>query len=823
LSAANTVDILREITTHFRTRFIYLLYWLALLAVLPLLPLYFARRVRRDRRYAHQFRERLGHLPFTIYPTPAGSIWLHAVSVGEVLSAISLVEHLRRLYSQAPIYVSCTTVAGRELAEAKLRDHVDGLFYAPLDYTRCVRRVLSALRPSLVVILETEIWPNLYREVKRSGAALAIVNGRMSDRAFPRYRAFRWFFRAPLSFPDVIHVQSAQDRDRYLTAGAPDGLVSIGGNLKFDFVPASGEVAAEVQEFIRALRPANIWIAASTMPPADSADVDEDDIVVNAFVELARARPGLLLIHVPRRPERFDVAAAKLQAAGLRFVRRSQLAAAPALTLPGVLLLDTIGELSRMFALADVVFMGGTLARRGGHNILEPACFGKPVIVGPHMENFAAIAVEFHAQKALKPIASGSELAAAVESLLRDGAGRAAIGERAQALAESKRGVAGSLAQSLLHLYDRALPGRGGSPLLRPFAALWGRGVERDRARSTALRLPAPVISIGNITAGGSGKTPMVEWLAARLHEHDIQPAILIRGYKRRTTDRLVVVKAGACCPVSRTGDEAQIYVRRAVAHVGIGGNRYETGSMIHNDFGAGAFILDDGFQHWPLARDLDVVLIDALDPFGGGVLIPRGRLREPLSALARAHAIVLTRTTPGLRTTGIEERIRRHNRHAPIFRSRVVPHAWVNHWTGEEFPPSGPPFSKVVAFCGLGNPAAFWNTLAEAAVPVAFRWQFVDHFSYRPKQIRRLVAQAKMRRSSAIVTTEKDAINMPPDLPAELRDVPLYWLRVGIEVEREPEFLALCIQAATRPGRAGWDGPGAATSSFRTDPRATP
>jgi len=785
-------DILKEIVSNLTARLIYLLYRLVLLALLPLVPFYFARRIARDRRYRHGFRQRLGTLPFATHPTPAASIWLHAVSVGEVLSAVTLVDQLRRLYPLAPLYVSCTTVAGRDLADLKLGGRVDGIFFAPLDYVRPVRRVLATLRPALVVILETEIWPNLYREVKRSGAALAIVNGRISDRAFPRYRWFNWFFGPVLAHADMILVQSETDRRRYIASGAPPDRVSLGGNLKFDFVPVAGEIAPGIQRFLDHEHPSRIWIAASTMPPLDSDDVDEDDIVIEAFLQLAPANPDLLLILAPRRPERFAVAASKLEASGLPFVRRSLLAPSTSITMPGVLLLDTIGELSRLFAIADVVFMGGTLARRGGHNILEPAFFGKPIIIGPHMENFAEIAAEFREAAAVVEIASREQLAPHVVTLLTNQEAREALGAKARRMAESKRGVAPRLAASLLELYDRTLPMKSGSPLLAPFAALWRAGVRRDRLNAKPRRLPAPVISIGNITLGGSGKTPVVDWLSEQLHAEGHQPAILTRGYRRRSIDRYTVVKAGTPCPIARTGDEAQIFVRRGIAHVGIGSDRFSTGNVIASQYGADAFLLDDGFEHWPLARDLDIVLIDALNPFGGGEVMPRGRLREPLDGLARADTFVITRCEPGLRTSAIEQVLRRYNPLAPIFRARMVPTLWVNAFTGEEVSLGAFEFKRVVAFCGLGNPTAFWNTLKIAAVPVVFSWSFSDHFSYRPKQLRQLMGQAQLQRADALVTTEKDYINLPGHLSADLKRVPVFWLKIEVEFEQPETFLEL-------------------------------
>ena len=355
--------------------------------------------------------ERFGFLPPSFKPTGPGSFWFHAVSVGEVLSAVELVQRVRRAQPHAEIFVSVSTLAGREVAERRLAGLANGVFYAPIDFRSVIRRVLRRIRPAVVVVLETEIWPNLYRESKRAGASLLVVNGRISDRALPRYRQWRGFFKHVLRWPDAILVQSEQDRERYLSAGAPEDRVRVAGNLKYDFTPTPSSIALD-------LAGDPIWIAASTTAPVEPGDPDEDDVVIEAFKKVSSRYSGLLLILAPRRPERFPVVAAKLAQAGVPYVIRSQSRSSN--VPPGVLLLDSFGELAGLFERATVVFMGGTLPQRGGHNILEPAYFGKPVIVGPHMENFAEIMQEFSAADAVVEIDGPAALAVAVETLLEN-------------------------------------------------------------------------------------------------------------------------------------------------------------------------------------------------------------------------------------------------------------------------------------------------------------------------------------------------------------------------------------------------------------------
>ncbi len=675
------------------------------------------------------------------------------------------------------------------MAEQKLVELVDGVFYAPLDYRCIVRKVLRRLRPSLVVVLETEIWPNLYREVKRAGASLLVVNGRISGRALPRYVRWNWFFRHALAQPDAILAQTEEDARRYVLAGAPVGRVQAAGNLKYDFAPPAAGVPAEIVEFLDRTRPGKIWVAASTMPPADSGDVDEDDVVIDAFHEVAATHPDLLLILVPRRPERFAMAADKLARAGIAFTRRTAL---ECIQLPGVLLLDSMGELAALFERADVVFMGGTLANRGGHNILEPAYFGKPVITGPHMENFAAIAEEFHQAQALRRIVAPSELAPAVEELLN---GNSAMGERARGVAQSKRGVTERIASQIWDAFSDGVPAPVPYWLARvflvPLSWVWRAGHHLNIATSGLGRhtLHAPVISVGGLTMGGVGKSPMVAHLAARLHEAGHDPAILTRGYKRKSPEPVVIVGRGEAASQYLTGDEAQMLLRAGHAHIGIGSDRYRVGLELERGFAPGVFLLDDGFQHFKLARRHDIVLIDGLNPFGGGVF-PLGRGREPADSLRRATAIVLTRAEPGHHNTGLERQLRAHNSVAPIYRCRVIPREWIDVYSSLSAPAMEPPFRKVAAFCGLGNPRSFWSTLEELRLDVVFHWAFGDHHSYRPVELQRLLAQAQAAGAEVLVTTEKDALNLCGDACAIVSPLKLYWLKIGIEIEREEELM---------------------------------
>jgi tetraacyldisaccharide 4'-kinase len=219
--------------------------------------------------------------------------------------------------------------------------------------------------------------------------------------------------------------------------------------------------------------------------------------------------------------------------------------------------------------------------------------------------------------------------------------------------------------------------------------------------------------------------------------------------------------------------------------------------------FRPGVFILDDGFQHWRLERQVDLVMIDALDPFGGSGLFPLGRLREPLEALKHADAFILTRTQTGRRYDGVEARLRQSNPEAPLFRSRVTPRRWIDASNGEAYPPGELPASRVAAFCGLANPASFWLTLEQLGYRPVYEWAFGDHHHYTIAEIRTLADQARAHRAEALLTTEKDLMNLPVEAMALISPIPLFWLEIRIEFENEPAIVEWIEKQLPRVGEA--------------------
>jgi 3-deoxy-D-manno-octulosonic-acid transferase len=805
---------------------------LALAAVI-LLPYSLWRGWKRGLPW-RRLPERLGVLPRLLHQTAPDSIWLHAVSVGEVTSCAPLVEELRRRFPSAPLFVSTTTATGQQMALEKLGGKVDGIFYAPLDLSFVVRRVLRRLQPRLVIVAETEIWPNLFRETKRTGAGLLLVNARISDQSAASYRRFRFFFRHVLRCPDGILAQSAVDRERFIAAGAPEANVAVGGNLKYDFEPTAAELPADLADFLTRVRPAPLVLAGSTRQ-------DEEKPVVEAFRLVAQSKPRALLVIAPRHPQRFDEAAEALASSGIPYLRRSELGGSEALDLPlpGALLLDSLGELALLYRAAHVVFIGGSLNGWGGHNVLEPALYGRPVVVGPHMQNFRAIAETLLSRGGMVQVAGVTELGPALLRLVENQDDALQLGERGRQVAEAQRGATEKAAQESVRLYRKRVPQISpgfwprlllGAPALAWEAAARLRLAGYRRAWFARRRLNAFTVCVGNLTAGGAGKTPLVAWLVERLSRGGHAAAVLTRGYGR-SSSRDCIVRPGDCTDPGECGDEAVVLLRHFTrlglnTPIGIGAKRYETGLRILAPNlvpGAGlhapettpdVVVLDDGFQHLALERDLDMVLIDVTNPFGDGRMLPLGRLREPVSSLSRASAILLTRTEPGRSYDELERRLRALNGQAPIFRSWTRPVSVVQFGEEIESPLAKLGGRRIAAFCGLGNPEAFWRVLRLEGWKVVKRFAFGDHHRYSADDLRKIADGVASANADLLLTTEKDAVNLvdaasglqaslPCDHPLARTFQDLHWLQIETVVEQEDELLRWIEEKMTRRGRA--------------------
>ena len=407
-------------------RFLYLL--AAYLAV-PVVAVVFLWRGLRDRSYWHNFRERFG---FGARLAPGG-VWLHAVSVGEVQACAPLVSALSRSYPQLPLTVTAFTPTGAARARA-LFGNLAEVRYVPFDLPGAVRRFFRRVQPRLAVIFETELWPNLYRECGRRRIPLVLASARISVRSADRYRRLGALFRETLARTAVVAAQGAADAERFRSLGADPASTHVTGNIKFDFElpPDIAARGARLRAQYAQQRP--LWVAGSTHGGI------EEQAVLAAQQQVRRQHADALLVLAPRHPPRFDEVAQALRTAGVSFVRRS---AADSLSDSGcaVLLLDSLGELLDFYAAADVAFVGGSLAPIGGHNLLEPAALGVPILTGPDNHNSAEIARLLIARGAAHVVHDATELGTRVSELLADPAARERMGAAGRASVDSNRGA----------------------------------------------------------------------------------------------------------------------------------------------------------------------------------------------------------------------------------------------------------------------------------------------------------------------------------------------------------------------------------------------
>ena len=439
----------------------YLLYSFLTAVVFVVASPYFLYQALRHNKYVGSIAQRLGYLPVSFNLDGDESIWVHAVSVGEVLSARPLISELRACYPKLRLFLSTTTLTGQQLARRSVPD-VDAVFYFPFDWTITARRTLNVVKPRLFVMTETEIWPNLLRECRRRGVRTLMVNGRISYRSFPRYRLIRPFMKRVLADIDRFCVQGEETSRRLIELDADPARIIVTGSLKFDSLessPTPGRGRERVLRFFRVPPTRPVIIAGSTLK-------GEEEPVIRAFNRVRASGVNALLVIAARHPERFDEVERLCRHEGLTVVRRTELAI-DADPRADAVVLDTIGELAQLYQIATVVFVGGSLVPAGGHNILEPALYGKPVVFGPHMQNFGDIAETFLSNGAAIQIRTAGELQETMLSLIGDPVRRARVGAAARALVESNRGARD---RTLAVIRDLLPPER--EAVVRPFRVI---------------------------------------------------------------------------------------------------------------------------------------------------------------------------------------------------------------------------------------------------------------------------------------------------------------------------------------------------------------
>jgi 3-deoxy-D-manno-octulosonic-acid transferase len=419
----------------------------ALLAFFLVLTLpYWLLQMMRHGKYRAGLRQRFGAVPAVLAgPGEKRAIWVHAVSVGEVVASSAVIIALRERFPSHRVLISTTTSTGQKLAAQRFG--AENVFYFPLDFAFSLRPYLDALRPELVVVAETEFWPNFLRLAKRSGARIAVINCRISDRSLPGYKRVRLalpgMVRRTLDNVGVFLAQTEEDRRRLIEIGADESKVTVAGNLKFDVAPPpSPNIVASLRESFRHTGAGPVLVCGSTLE-------DEEGLLLSAFRNILVNHPHAVMILAPRHPERVADVAGLVETLGFRMWRRSLWSGEP--LAGGVFLLDSIGELAAIYSLAMVAFVGGSLVPRGGHNILEPALYGVPIVIGNHYENFRVV-VNFFASRNAVRIVGPAELPLVFMELIENDNERTTLGRNALTALESQRGATDRTVAALIQL-----------------------------------------------------------------------------------------------------------------------------------------------------------------------------------------------------------------------------------------------------------------------------------------------------------------------------------------------------------------------------------
>jgi tetraacyldisaccharide 4'-kinase len=767
------------------------LYNIVLILSLPLtLPLFAFRLILRPDDRIGLF-ERFGRWPgpWEKREAAATRIWIHAASVGEFLAVMPLIERWLRERPEWEIILSVMTQAGRRLAEQRLGRRARIHFF-PIDLPGIAAGLLDRTAPDLILLVETELWPNFLRAASRHGIPVLLVNGRISPRSFPRYRAVRALFRDPVRTIRLFCMQTAQDVRRIIALGAPPERVRILGNSKFDQAAVPLSETERMQLFQQMG-----WGSADRVLVAGSTHDKEEEMLLTVYDRVKTRLPDLRLILAPRHLNRLPGLLPLLSRQGKRFRRYSELGADGAEC--DILIVDTMGRLGPLYSLGTVVFVGGSLVPVGGHNLLEPAALGRPVLFGPYIQHVHETAELLAGSGGGRMVHDLEELGREVEILLIDSDRREQMALQAWetvrrhqgATERTSRIVERELKRKSLGRFSRLdfrsaperwfkdclIPSRGGLPtalvavILRGLAVVYQAWQDiRVAAYSSGLlptvRLERPVISVGNLTLGGTGKTPTVMAICRFLLKNGRRPAVLSRGYGGRSdeTVRVASGEAGADRRPEALGDEPCLMADRLPGvPVFVSPDRAAAGRQALKSHYPDVLVMDDGYQHLRLQRDLNLLVLDADLPFGNGRVFPRGILRESVRQVRRADAVLMTHAEYPAGTAELQTFLRRYRPGLPIFTSRHRIVELVHLGSGRIASVETLRQSRLMAVTGIGQPDRFFESLQENDLDVSLGCIFPDHHRYAEKDLEFLEAEAGRLEIRMIVTTEKDAVRI--------------------------------------------------------------
>ena len=811
----------------------------AILAVVLIIPVFLVRAMR-ERGFVERVRQSLGFFPEHALDKVAkkNCIWVHAASVGEIVAASPLIREFRKEFPKSPILVSVVTTSGYEMANRIIKD-ADSIIYFPLDLPWRAGSILRRIHPRVFMPVETELWPNFLKNAKKLKIPVMMVNGRISDKSVNRYKHLHSVLDDMISTVGKFAMQSPIDAEYIMRLGAPPELVTVTGNTKFDQTYTDVSLA-EKKKLISEMglvKNGGIFLAGSTHR-------GEEMPVLEAFAALRKKFPEAKLIIAPRELLRTTEIVALCRHKGFSVARRTELLEEPRAD-HDIVILDTIGELGRVYSIGDVIYVGGSLISHGGHNILEPAAHGKAIIVGHNMFNFKDTHVLFTKRNACITVHDEAELCDAVTRLFEDEGERRRMERETLAIVSENKGASRKTAKILREFLEEFEQGENAGKvrttervenfrtyvtdlmrrrhaeglglrivmgLLHSFSLvyrqlvnlkLWGyeTGIFKRK------RLGCYVISLGNITVGGTGKTPTAQYLAATIRDMGRRVVILNRGYRAKWRGDVGIVSDGQKLYMDATeaGDEAFMLAKHLPeVPVLIGAERALTGQYAIEHFGAEVAILDDGYQHWQLARDMDILLIDAVNVFGNGYMLPRGTLREPVSHIERAGVCLLTKVDQavGVSREHIKNTIRKYNEKALIVESIHRPRRFVElkDWhrdiAGEGVDIKALAGKRVMAVSAIGNPMSFEQTLCDIGARIAESLRFPDHHEYTTKELQDVLDQAVSLGAEAIVFTEKDAVKIPLTIIEAKAPIPMFVICVEVTFQEGAEPFQAMLSA---------------------------
>lgn len=818
----------------------YILYNILILIVLVIFIVpYYTYRLFTEKGFALRFKQSLGCVDEEDIAKVAGKdcVWIHGASVGEIVATSPLVKQIRKEMPERPVLVSAFTVGGYNMAK-QIIPEADAIIYFPLDLPFVAESLVKRIHPGVFMPVETELWPNFLRAIRERHIPVMMVNGRISEKSVKNYKYLYGIWDDMLNTVTRFCMQSSIDADYIAHLGADRSKIFVTGNTKFDqtYAEVTPEDLAKYRFELGLKEDYPIIVAGSTHP-------GEEKVLFESFKCIREKYPHARLIIAPRKTARAEEIAKLASHYGYETGFRSKMLeeSGERKEYP-LLIIDTIGELGRIYAVGDVVFVGGSFSNTGGHNVLEPAAHAKPILVGPSMQNFKDSYALLSKVKACKMVNNNDELTKEMLDILGNDERRAQMGADSLQVIKENRGADVRSIHYLKELLDlTAVPAReyksypintrnltdeGGGRLrhgdaiiqyvmqvaygpetpffgwlllavLRGMSYLYEFGVCCKLSMYNCgllhrKKLNCCVISIGNITVGGTGKTPTAQKMAAIIKSMGYRVVILNRGYRSHWGKELGVVSDGnkIFMTAYEAGDEAYLMAKTLPGiPVIIGKNRAVTGRYAVEKLNAEVIIMDDGYQHWQLERDLDVVLVDTLNMFGNGCVLPRGTLREPLENLSRGDLFLLTKTDQSSKLSRIQLRhtIAKYNDKAPVVESIHHPKNFVEiaDWykgISENIKDLEELRGKdVMVFSAIGNPSSFEQTLSSVGLNIMEAVRYPDHHDYGMLEMQYINERASSLKAVAMVTTAKDAVKIPTEFIYSAREIPLYILNMDI------------------------------------------